>query len=80
LYYADKKVFAGLFKLKLLIYKNKKIMEKRTKFILDEEEIPKYWYNIQADLPELLHPILHPGTRNPVTADDMSHLFHMYNS
>jgi tryptophan synthase beta chain len=54
-------------------------MEKRTKFILDEEEIPKYWYNIQADLPELLPPILHSRTRNPVTADDTSQLFHMHN-
>lgn len=31
-------------------------MVKRTKFLLDEEEIPKAWYNIQADLPTPLDP------------------------
>jgi len=52
-------------------------MDKRTKFILDEEEIPKYWYNIQADLPEPLPPVLHPATRKPVTPDDLAPLFPM---
>jgi tryptophan synthase beta chain len=52
-------------------------MDKRTKFILDEEEIPKYWYNIQADLPEPLPPVLHPGTGKPVTPDDLAPLFPM---
>ena len=27
-------------------------MDKRTKFTLDENEIPRQWYNILADLPE----------------------------
>ncbi|GAH57040.1 unnamed protein product, partial [marine sediment metagenome] len=35
----------------------------RTKFILDEKEMPTAWYNIQADLPEPLPPLLHPGTK-----------------
>ena len=52
-------------------------MDKRTKFILDEEEIPKYWYNIQADLPEPLAPVLHPGTGKPITPDDLAPLFPM---
>jgi len=37
----------------------------RTKFILDEEDMPTSWYNIQADLPEPLPPLLHPGTKEP---------------
>ena len=34
----------------------------QTKFILSEKEIPTTWYNVQADLPEPLPQILHPGT------------------
>jgi tryptophan synthase beta chain len=49
----------------------------RTKFTLDETEIPTHWYNIQADLPEPLPPVLHPGTGNPVTPDDLAPLFPM---
>ncbi len=37
----------------------------QTKFILSEKEIPTSWYNVQADLPEPLPPILHPGTKEP---------------
>ncbi len=37
----------------------------RTRFILDEKDIPTAWYNIQADLPEPLPPLLHPGTKEP---------------
>ena len=36
-----------------------------TKVILTEKEIPTSWYNIQADLPEPLPPLLHPGTKEP---------------
>ncbi len=49
----------------------------RTKFILDENDMPKQWYNIQADLPEPLPPVLHPGTGKPVTPDDLAPLFPM---
>jgi len=52
-------------------------MEKRTKFLLDEKDIPKRWYNIQADLPEPLPPVLHPGTGKPITPDDLAPLFPM---
>ena len=34
----------------------------RTKFTLDEKDMPTQWYNIQADLPTPLPPVLHPGT------------------
>ena len=37
----------------------------QTKFILTEQEIPTSWYNVQADLPKPLPPILHPGTKEP---------------
>jgi len=37
----------------------------QTKFILTEQETPTSWYNVQADLPEPLPPILHPGTKEP---------------
>ena len=40
-------------------------MEKRTKFILDEKDMPTAWYNVQADLPEPLPPLRHPGTKEP---------------
>ncbi len=36
-----------------------------TKFMLEEKEVPTSWYNIQADLPEPLPPLLHPGTKEP---------------
>ena len=36
-----------------------------TKIVLTEKEIPTSWYNIQADLPEPLPPLRHPGTKEP---------------
>jgi len=33
--------------------------------VLTEKEMPTRWYNIQADLPEPLPPLLHPGTKEP---------------
>ena len=44
-------------------------MSDRTQFLLDESQIPKAWYNINADLPVPPHPVLHPGTLEPVTSD-----------
>lgn len=49
----------------------------RTKYILDEKDMPTSWYNILPDLPEPLPPVLHPGTGKPVTPDDMAPLFPM---
>ncbi len=49
----------------------------RTKFILDENEMPTSWYNIQADLPKPLPPALHPATGKPVTPDDLKPIFPM---
>ncbi len=49
----------------------------RTKFILDEDRIPRAWYNIAADLPTPPHPVLHPGTGQPIGPDDLAPLFPM---
>ncbi|MBI4267690.1 MAG: TrpB-like pyridoxal phosphate-dependent enzyme [Chloroflexi bacterium] len=51
-------------------------MEK-TKFILDEKDMPTSWYNILPDLPEPLPPVLHPGTGKPVGPNDLAPLFPM---
>ncbi len=52
-------------------------MADQTKFVLDEKDIPSAWYNIQADLPEPLPPVLHPGTQQPIGPDDLAPLFPM---
>jgi tryptophan synthase beta chain len=49
----------------------------RTKFLLDEDRIPKAWYNIVADMPNPPAPVLHPGTKHPVGPDDLAPLFPM---
>lgn len=50
-------------------------MSKQKKFILTEEQIPTQWYNIQADMPNKPLPPLNPATHQPLTADDLSHVF-----
>jgi tryptophan synthase beta chain len=52
-------------------------MAERTKFTLDESRIPTQWYNIQADLPKPLPPVLHPGTGKPIGPQDLAPLFAM---
>ena len=52
-------------------------MTDQIKFLLDEEEIPRTWYNIIADLPEPPAPVMHPGTGQPVGPDDLAPLFPM---
>src|SRR4030042_3650021 len=47
------------------------------RILLSEDQIPKYYYNITADLPFRMDPPLHPATRQPVTAEDMSAIFPM---
>jgi len=47
----------------------------QTKIYLDEESIPRAWYNIQADLPTPLDPPLHPATGKPVIPDDLAPIF-----
>lgn len=52
-------------------------MGEQTKYLLDEQDIPKDWYNILADLPEPLPPVLHPGTGQPIGPQDLAPLFPM---
>ena len=52
-------------------------MSDTTKFLLTEEQIPKAWYNIQADLPSPLPPVIHPGTKQPIGPADLAPLFPM---
>ncbi|NUN09996.1 MAG: TrpB-like pyridoxal phosphate-dependent enzyme [Ignavibacteriaceae bacterium] len=47
------------------------------KFYLHEDRMPKSYYNILADLPVPLPPVLHPGTRQPVGPADLEPLFPM---
>ena len=45
------------------------------KFLLDEERVPRAWYNIVPDLPTPLPPPVHPGTGQPLTPDGLATLF-----
>jgi len=49
----------------------------RTKFILDEDRIPRAWYNLAADLPTPPPAVLHPGTGQPIGPADLAPLFPM---
>ncbi len=48
---------------------------KSKKFILPEEMMPCAWYNIVADMPTAAAPMLHPGTKEPVTEEMLSAIF-----
>ncbi len=50
---------------------------KEFKVFLREDEIPRKWYNIQADLPTPLQPPLHPGTGQPIGPQDLAPVFPM---
>jgi tryptophan synthase beta chain len=50
-------------------------MDSQVKYILQESELPRHWYNIAADLPAPMPPPLHPGTGQPVGPDDLAPLF-----
>jgi tryptophan synthase beta chain len=47
------------------------------KYLLPEEQIPRTWYNLMADLPSPPAPPLHPGTHKPLGPDDLAPLFPM---
>ncbi len=47
----------------------------QTKILLDENEIPRKWYNIQADLKTPLDPPYHPQTKQPVGPADLEPIF-----
>ena len=52
-------------------------MSDTIKYLLPENEIPKSWYNLMADLPSHPSPPLHPGTKQPIGPDDLAPLFPM---
>ena len=45
------------------------------KIYLEENEMPTQWYNVRADMKKKPAPILHPGTLQPVTVDDLKPIF-----
>ncbi len=45
------------------------------KIYLEENELPKDWYNVRADMKKKPAPILNPATLKPVTVDELSHIF-----
>ena len=47
------------------------------KVVLDENDMPKKWYNIQADLKTPLDPPLNPATKKPIGPADLSAIFPM---
>src|SRR4026209_468322 len=54
-----------------------KVDRARTKFLLDEKDIPTKWYNTQADFKTPAPPVLHPGTGQPIGPADLAPLFPM---
>lgn len=49
----------------------------RIKYLLDESDMPRAWYNLAADFSEPLPPVLHPGTGEPIGPEDLAPLFAM---
>ncbi len=47
------------------------------KVVLADNEIPRQWYNILADMPTPMSPPLHPGTGKPVGPEDLAPIFPM---
>ena len=54
----------------------KKIMKERIKrYFLPENEIPRQWYNIQADMVNKPMPPIHPATKQPLKPEDLYPIF-----
>lgn len=45
------------------------------KIYLEENELPRKWYNVRADMKNKPAPLLNPGTLKPVTLDELSQVF-----
>ena len=45
------------------------------KIYLSEDEMPRYWYNVRADMKNKPAPLLNPGTLKPMTAEEIGHVF-----
>jgi len=46
-----------------------------TRYLLNKEQIPRFWYNVLADLKSAPAPVLHPRTRKHIQPDDLAPLF-----
>lgn len=49
----------------------------KTKIELTQDELPRKWYNIQADLKKPLPPVLNPATKEPIGPQDLAAIFPM---
>ena len=47
------------------------------KILLSESDLPRQWYNVQADLPQPMAPPLHPGTRQAIGPEALAPIFPM---
>ncbi len=47
------------------------------RILLTESDMPTAWYNLQADLPKPLPPVMHPGTMQPIGPEDLAPIFAM---
>jgi len=45
------------------------------KIYLEEDEMPKQWYNVRADMKNKPAPLLNPQTHKPCTAEELEHVF-----
>ena len=45
------------------------------KIYLSEEEMPKAWFNVRSVMEKKPAPLLNPGTRQPMTLDELSQVF-----
>jgi tryptophan synthase beta chain len=52
-------------------------MTNQTRYTLNETDLPRTWYNINADMPVQPAPVLNPQTLEPVTPDFLNVLFPM---
>ncbi len=52
-------------------------MQPKTKILLDEDQMPRQWYNVLTDLPSPMDPPLHPGTHKPLVPEDLTPIFPM---
>jgi tryptophan synthase beta chain len=52
-------------------------MTDQTSFTLSESDLPRTWYNLNADMPVPPAPVLNPQTMEPVTPDFLNVLFPM---
>ena len=50
-------------------------IEGQVKTYLKEDELPKAWYNVRADMKKKPAPLLNPGTGKPVTFEDLQPVF-----